>query len=134
MNTNTINNYTAKFMLHLTPIVKRMGSFILFETKTSIRTFSTVLLLTRFNLIFTLFSPYFNPILLAKFFQNHLNSYNDIALLRIKEDIETLMKIPSGTSFKNNILILNSNEDIDKRDKMIFAGWGMMNTNEYFWR
>ena len=45
-----------------------------------------------------------------------------------------MMKIPSGTSFQNNILVLNSNEDIDKREKMSFAGWGVMNTDEYLWR
>ena len=60
-----------------------------------------------------------------------MNKFKDIALLRIKEGTDTLMKIPSGTSFQNNILVLNSNEDIDKREKMSFAGWGVINTDEY---
>ena len=72
--------------------------------------------------------------LLASTFQNHMNKLKDIALLRIRDDIDTLMKIPSGTSFQDNILILNSDEDIDKREKMSFAGWGVMNTDEYIWR
>ena len=41
------------------------------------------------------------------------------------------MKIPSGTTFQDNILVLNSEENIDKRLKMSFAGWGLIHQNEY---
>ena len=62
--------------------------------------------------------------------QNHLNQLNDIALLKIKEGADTLMKIPSGTSFQNNILTLNSDNNFDKSMKMSFAGWGVLDNNE----
>ena len=67
--------------------------------------------------------------MLAKIFQDGLNLYNDIALLRIKQGADTLMKIPPGTSFQDNILILNSDKNIDKLNKMSFAGWGYTNEN-----
>ena len=61
-----------------------------------------------------------------------MNKYHDIALLRIRNGVDTLMKIPPGTSFQNNILVLNSEKNIDKDIKMSIAGWGVINTDDHY--